>query len=268
MWGGSAVVFNRNTLFVTPSASSNIFCYKVREDKWTKLKIACPQKSSGLTLFFFRTLVAVGGLLGDKVTGKVLTLRIQSGEWREELPPLAHPRYSPAVVSMERYLVVIGGNSVSGNGCCSVELLHSGDPTWTSLASLSMPTFYPSATLIEKHLFVIANKDSGYFCSLTDLPTNKELLPRLTWQSLPRFPSTVRHFTPSSCSLGGQLIIVDDSGRMFQLQGMNWKACGTLSGGKRALCLLASLSPNSMAAIGSTFLECDDIVDICNVASS
>ena len=145
-----------------------------------------------------------------------------------------------------------------------MELLHRGDRAWTSLTSLPTTTARLSATLIGEHIYIMANKEHSFFISLADVLANKKSLPRLKYQPLPPFPPTVSIFAPSSCSLGGQLVIVATDGTIYQLLHGKWEECGHLSGGNRRLCLLASTS-NTMVAVGRYGYGDIDIVDVCIV---
>ena len=262
MWRGSAVSTD-NKIYIAPYDSHDIYCYRVKEDTWTKHKATCPQADFGLAEFNGEIL-AIGGRSGDRVTGKVLTLREE--DWREELPPLTQPRRFPAVVSTHNYLFAIGGYTSRGDTCSSVELFHTGDAAWTSLTSLPTPAD-PAVALIGDILYVMANKEHGYLCSLADILDNKKPRPPLTWKPLPPFPPVVSGyvFTPSSCSLGGQLVIVGGDGTIFQLLHGEWSECGHLTGGYRGYCLLSSPSPATMVAVGDWFSEYGDTVDICTV---
>ena len=275
MFRGSAVTTD-NTIYAVPFSSHDIYCYHVKENLWSKRHNRCPQKNFGLAVFGSK-LTAIGGKdASGHVTGKVLTL--QQGKWIEELPPLLQPRSLPAVVSTDSHLLAIGGFTTTsgGGGCNSVELLHRGDQAWTSLTSLPTPTDFPSATLIGEHIYIMTDREHGFLSSLADVLANKKPLPLLTWQPLPPFPRTVRSYTPSSCSLGGQLVIVDSDGTIYQSLHGKWEKCGHLSGECRGLCLLASPSPHTMVAVGGGYsiyssyvyrIGCDDefTVDECTV---
>ena len=266
MCRGSATAIDNNTIYIAPWKSHEIFCYQVKEDIWTTHKAKCPQSDFGLVLFNGEVL-AIGGRFDDgRVTGKVLTLREEN--WREELPPLTQPRTDPAVVSRDNFLMSIGGctSPDDKDPCGSVELFHTGDPAWTSLTSLPTPAKYPSATLIGELIYVMADWEHGYICQLTDLLANKKPLPPLMWISLP-LPRTVSPYPPSSCSLGGQLVIVGRDRKIWQLIDSSWSACGTLSGRYRHLCLLTSPTPHTMVAVGADYRGSGDdvIVDVCIV---
>ena len=259
---GSAVVDNE-IVYLTPLGSNDIYCYQVKEDNWTKSIPSCPQSNFRLGVFG-KELVAIGGRCGDSVTGRVLTLRKQ--KWIQELPPLAQPRSDAAVVSADSHLLTIGGRT-SDCRLSSVELLCRGDPAWTFLTSLPTNTDEPSATLIGELLYVIADNNNAYFCSLADILANKKPHPPIPWQLLPPFPSVIYSFTPSSCSLAGQLVIVDENGTIYYLIQSSWEKCGQLSGGYRGYCLLSTPSPDTMVAVGAVGWIPDnrDIVDVCIV---
>ena len=257
---GSAV-HTENVIYVAPGDSYDIYCYQVKEDVWSGTQNKCSQRDFGL-VFFGKELTAVGGRdASGRVTGKVFTLR--QGKWIEQLPPLTQPCSNPAVVSTDCHLLAIGGHT--GNSwCSSVQLLHRGDRTWTSLTSLPTTTVRPSATLIGEHVYIMADKKHSFFNSLANVLANRKPLPHLTWQHLPPFPPTVKYSAPSSCSLGGQLVIVADVGTIYQLLHGKWEECGHLSGELRSLCLLTSTDTNTMVAMGSCVGSSNN-VDVCIV---
>ena len=247
---GSAVATDTNTIYIAPSDSSGIYCYQVKEDKWTKHRFNCPLKNIGIATFQ-NEVIAVGGQSDDGFTGKVLTL--QEDSWKEILPPLTQPRSDAAVVSTNDCLLSIGG--WNGNSCSSVEVLHTGDQAWTSLTSLPTPSGRPSATLTGELICVMADKEHGYFCSLTDLLAHR------TWQSLPCLPSKV-NITPTLCCLEGQLVTVDAEGTVFQQLGGQWMECGQVSTTYRPHCLLVAPSPDTMVLVGGV-TDNNCTVDVC-----
>ena len=253
MYRGSAVASDNNTVYIAPGGSHKIYHYQVKEDVWSEHQIICPHKNFGLAVFG-NELTTVGGEdTSGHVTGNVLTFR--QGMWIKELPPLTWPRSDPAVVSTDCHLLSIGGHTGGDGWCSSVELLHKEDRAWTSLTSLPTTTFYPSVTLIRKYIYIMAEWEQSFFSSISDILANKKPLPPLTWHPLPSFPPTVSPyiFTPSSCSLGGQLVIVVSDDTVYQLLHGKWEKCGHLSGVDRHRCILASPSPHTMVAVGASY---------------
>ena len=265
MYRGSAISTDNTTIYVAPFNSYDIYCYQVKEDVWSEHQNRCPQKNFGLVVFGNK-LTAVGGENSGDVTDKVLTL--QQGKWIEELPPLAQACSDPAIVSTDSHLLTIGGYA-ENRWSSSVDLLCKGDRNWTSLSYLPTRTARPSATLIGKNIYIMANLEHSFFSSLADVLANKKPLPRLTWHSLLPFPPIASPcaFIPSSCSLGGQLVIVTSDGAIYQLLRGKWEKCGNLSGTDRHLCLLASPSSSTMVAVGAVSSSGDDkvTVDVCMI---
>ena len=260
-----STVSDNDIVYLAPDGSNDIYCYQVKEDKWTKSTPRCPHKDFGLVILG-KELVAIGGVSDDGVTGRVLTLRKK--KWIQELPPLIQPRYDAAVVSTDSHLLTIGGKTSDSSRLSSVELLRRGDPAWTSLTSLPTATGEPSATLIGQSLYIFADNKNVYFSSLDGVLASKKPLTPLLWQRLPPFPPVRYPYTPSSCSLAGQLVIVDGDGAIYYLLQSSWKSCGQLSGGFRRYCLLATPSPDTMVAVGGGDwlpVSSSDIVDVCIV---
>ena len=252
-----------DTIYIAPAESYDMYCYKFKEDVWSDCQNRCPQRNFGLVVFGNK-LTAVGGRdASGCVTGKVLTLR--QGKWIEELPPLTQPRSSPAVVSTNSHLLTIGGHTGDG-WCSSVELLHRGDRAWTSLTSLPTTTHCPSATVIGEHIYIIANEIHSFFSSLADVLANKKPLPPITWQPIGVLPSgNSRGSTPSSCSLGGELVIVTWDGTIHQLLGGDWVECGRVSENARYFCLVSTPSPDTMVVIGGIQTDDERNVEVCTV---
>ena len=145
-----------------------------------------------------------------------------------------------------------------------MELLHRGDLVWTSLTSLPTVTHSPSATLIGQCIYVMADREYGYVCSLTHVLTSKTQAHLLSWEFLPPFNGMSYKNTPSICSLQEQLIVVDETGRILQFLKGKWAVRGRLSGNDRTYCLIATPSPNKMLAVGGVFPLSDwDNVDLC-----
>ena len=269
---GSATTNGQFAYFI-PWASTSVYRYEWRGEKWEELPL-CPYQNSGLVIIDGK-LTAVGGYDGSLCrTNKLLTLRQK--KWVKEYPPMNTARSSPAVVSTSdgEYLIVIGGRG-GGGWTARVELFQVKSRRWYKLTDLPQPLPSPSATICGDQLNVIGDDANGYSCSLQALPSSDQRITSpltLSWKPLPPLPVTYS----TAATLCGQLVVIGGSRRdgspvnsIHQLVDGQWAEIGSMATG-RSNCLVCP-SPDKIIIVGGdvSLLELVlvpvDIVEECIV---
>ena len=195
---------------------------------------------------------------------------------------------SPAVASIEGYLIVIGG--WIGHHIATVELFQVKSRMWYKLTNSPQSFDLPSATICDNLLHVIGADLNGYSCSLKDLPSsNKPIPPQsvpclLSWTPLPALPvkeSTVATLCGQVVLIGGRQTSLVNSkspvstslvnsespvSSIHQLVDGQWVEVGSMTGG-RWQCLVASPSPDKILIVGGygAYYSKQDRVEECVV---
>ena len=263
---GTAVATD-DVVYVAPRYSFDVYSFRLEDCSWEKLP-PCPHRDIGLGIVD-KELVAMGGYDNSEILShKVLTLKQESGkqEWVEELPSLNSPRRFPAVVTVNRYVLCVGG-CIEDKDCTTVELLyldrkHTLSTYWSFLTPVPSQHGSPSVALCSGVLYVINEKDNSFSCSLCHLleeDTNKPSL-TLKWTCLPTLPCN----WSTAASLCRQPVIVGgfESSSVFQLINGAWQFCGSLSS-CRYDSLVATSSQSVMVVVGGSPDSVSHLVDIC-----
>ena len=272
MYRGCALTYQNVAYFTPSSASNQVYRYTISTNEWLSLP-PCPHSHSALVIID-NELTAVGGVIGQNCTNKLVTLR--QGRWVEEYPPMGRGRSSAACVGISNVhhmnVIVIGGLG-EGGWTIAVELLNTHSRRWSTLTSLPKPLTRPSAVVCGDLLYVIGG-NCVYSYSLSALPDSTrpdKSLQSPIWKPLPDLP--LHYSTPAI--LAGQLVCVGGRrGRSYasrqhdsihQLVDGQWEKIGTISSA-RDFCLVVTPSPDKMLVVGGlTGLSRSYIVEMYEV---
>ena len=173
----------------------------------------------------------------EKPTNQLAVYEPSSQHWTYPYHPMPTPRYRPAVVMYDIWLLVAGGCAGPGHELATVELLNTSTNQWLAASSLPTPCgFMTSATINNLGYFVTASKQV-YRVSLPDIvsqtvdQSTASKSPAL-WRRLPDTP--LSHST--AISLRGYLIAVggrhDNRTRtdihLYQPESEQWTKVGDL----------------------------------------
>jgi len=159
-------------------------------------------------------LTLVGGRSsgGQKVTNQLAVYEPSSQDWTFPYNPMPTPRYRPAVLMYDLWLLVAGGRDASFTDLVTVELFNTSTNQW--LATSSLPTLCSLLTsaIVDNYGYLVMNSKQVFCVSLPDIvsqtvdqsvQSTASKLPAL-WCRLPD--------TPLSCSaaisLRGYLLVV------------------------------------------------------------
>lgn len=147
----------------TCTYSTFVFAYSIAADTWKVL----PETDAALfgMCIFKKSLVTIGGVCGDGITGKVYRLDETKKEWVEFLPAMPTGRFSLSVFSTDAILVACGGGRW-GDGedmpapCSTVEVYREESNSWLSANMLPRPSASMSSTLIGSTCYLLGDGES------------------------------------------------------------------------------------------------------------
>lgn len=157
------VVYVGGGLGNTCTLSTFIYAYSVVADTWKVL----PETDAALfgMCVFKDSLVTIGGVCGDGVTGKVYRLDEAKQDWVEFLPAMPTGRFSLSIFSMDAILVACGGGTWGDEEdmpvpCSAVEVYRHESNSWLSAGILPRPSAAMSSTLTGSMCYLLGDGES------------------------------------------------------------------------------------------------------------
>ena len=214
----------------------SVLKYDLDTDNWSRLpryqyrEFAVSIINSRLTL--------VGGCDdGGKVTNQLAVYEPSSQHWTYPYHPMPTPRYRPAVVMYDIWLLVAGGCAASFTVLATVELLNTSTNQWLAASSLPTPCGFLTSAIVDDHGYIVTSSKQVYRVSLPDIVSqtvdqSTASKSPVLWRRLPD--------TPLSCSvaisLRGYLIAVGGSHdnrtrtdiHLYQPESEQWTKVGDL----------------------------------------
>lgn len=165
------VVPTKNTIYVggglgnTCQLSLQAFAYNIAEDTWRTL----PETQTALfgMCIFQDSLVTVGGVCEEGITGKVYRLNEDRKWWDNFLPNMPTKRFSLSIFSgNSEVLVACGGGTWRGGEdapipCSTVEVYSQERKIWLSATSLPRPCAAMSCTFAGQTYYLLGDTDPG-----------------------------------------------------------------------------------------------------------
>ena len=210
--------------------------YDLDTDNWSRLpryqyrRFAVSIINSRLTL--------VGGCDRYKPTNQLAVFEPSSQHWTYPYHPMPTPRYSPAVVMYDMWLLVAGGRAAAGRELATVELLNTSTNQWlASASSLPTPCSLLTSATINNFGYIVTASQQVFCVSLPDIVSQT-----VDQSTASKSPTLWRHLpdTLLSCcaaiSLRGYLIAVggyhDNRRRtdihLYQPESEQWTKVGDL----------------------------------------
>jgi N-acetylneuraminic acid mutarotase len=183
-----------------------VHCYSPMENKWTTLP-PLPVKWFGLGQINGK-LVAVGGVKRDKKKATVYGFDLQ--KWKKTIPSMAIARNFPAVLSLDKLLVVAGGNMEGGHTTNAVEIFQQATSQWHKAASLPQGCCNLSLVNSGNTIYALGGYDhpsllnQALCTSIDDLLQVEDPTKPPVWRTLQSSPS----YQPPAAMLFGNLLAV------------------------------------------------------------
>ncbi len=175
---GTAVTHGHTAYF---SCGNDIYAYT--DNKWIKLP-PCKYELFSMAIIHGQ-LTTIGGRLGNKVTGVLLSLLQE--DFEEVFPQMPTGRTQSAAVTANTHLVAAGGKE-----SLVVEVLNFDTLQWS--AANSIPEF-PQMVLHGKHIYLSSNNATMFSCSVNELLMSCQPVPRVgssngsVWTRKANFPA-------------------------------------------------------------------------------
>ena len=268
-----AAVTQGSKVFFTGFGSSKIHSYQRVSGKWQWNTLPrCPNMCFSLTVISgFVTMVGGCKSLGHDPTATILSLITEGSKkkWVELVPQMPTARQETAVVSIQSFLVVIGGRGKGGVRLNVVEILKLDTKQWQVVGGLPLPLTRPSATLCGDDIYIGAGSPSHgaaskavYRASLSKLLSpyynfargveGRQI--RTAWSKLSSVPAN----NYSLCTLGNQVVAVGgiqpslvsgDAIRRYDAEQNEWQVVGQTENG-RCLPLVGTLFGELLVVVG------------------
>ena len=164
----------------------SVFQYEAGQDKWLKLKQYRWRRFAMAALQ--KKLTLVGGLDTSTQTLKatnqiaVWEEKGMSHQWTHPYPPMPTHRYSPAVATLNQWLVVAGGYDDGHNELAAVELLNIDSQQWMSMTPLPMKCDSVTSAIVQHELFLVGGTLTTTLAM--SLPDSSSCTTTKTWRTL------------------------------------------------------------------------------------
>ena len=187
-----------------------VHCYSPTENEWTTLP-PLPVQCFGLGQINSK-LVAVGGIRNDQRQATVYVYVSQKWKKNTVIPPMGTARTFPALLSLDKMLIVAGGNVEKGKSGCStnsVEIFQQATSQWHQVATLPKACCNLSLVNSGDTIYALGGSDQTgslkqVLCaSMDDLLQTKDPT-KLVWRRLQSTPS----YQPPAAMLFGNLLAV------------------------------------------------------------
>ena len=152
----------------------------------------------------------MGGLDdGLKPTNQLAVYEPSSQDWTYPYHPMPTPRYDPAVVMYDIWLLVAGGSAGVLRDLATVELFNTSMNQWVAASSLPTPCSNLTSAILDDYGYIIMNSKQVFRVSLPDIVS--QTVDQSTASKSPalwrRLPDTLLELS-TAISLHGYLIAV------------------------------------------------------------
>ena len=139
--------------------------YNLDADNWSHLP---RYRHCGFAVTIINShLTLVGGYDGRDLSDQLAVYEPSSQQWTYPYHPLPTPRYCPAVVMYEIWLLVAGG--CNGPPLARVELFNMSTNQWLTTASLPSLCGYLTSAIVDDYGYLVMNSKQVYRVSLPDI---------------------------------------------------------------------------------------------------
>ena len=246
--------------------------YNLDTDNWSRLP-TYQYRLFAISIINSRLTLVGGCDDGLKVTNQLAVYEPSSQHWTYPYNPMPTPRYIPAIVMYDIWLLVAGGYD-GGRELATVELLNTSTNQWLASSSLPTPCSLLTSAIVDNHGYIVTSSKQVFRVSLPDIvsQTVDQCTPSKSptlWRRLPD--------TPLSCSvaisLHGYLIAVggrhDNRTRtdihLYQPESEQWTKVGDLPNTREYCSCVVLPSGELLVAGGHESYGLTSRVDVASV---
>ena len=210
--------------------------FNMKTNNWSRLP-RYEYKWFAMTVINHHLTLVGGRGGGGEVTNQLAVYEPSSQQWTFPYHPMPTPRYSPAVLMYDIWLLVAGGCYASHTALATVELFNTSTNQWLAASSLPTPCSWLTSAIVDNYGYLVMNSKKVFRASLPDIvsqtvdqSTSKS--PAL-WCRLPDTPLS----WSTAISLRGYLLVVGgshDNGtrstdiHLYQPESEQWTKVGDL----------------------------------------
>ena len=220
-------------------------------------------------------LTLVGGSgVGREVTNQLAVYEPSSQQWTFPYNPMPTPRYKPAVLMYDIWLLVAGGCDASYTDLATVELFNTSTNQWLAASSLPTPCDLLTSAIVDNYGYLVTDSKKVFRVSLPDIVSqtvnqSTRKSPTL-WCRLPDTPLSYS----TAISLRGYLLVVGGSHdnhtrtdiHLYQPESEQWTKVGDLPNAREYCSCVVLPSGELLVAGGSeSSVEFSSRVDVASV---
>ena len=247
------------------TAVENVLKFNVLKNEWLKLPPSGFHHSVPAIIEGRLTLIGGRRPSNKIVVNNINTYNEDSGQWEVQYPGMIQPRYRPAVVVHEGFVIVLGGKIKERSTMTnSIEVMNIQDRKWTMLTThLPKKMYDMPATLSQDQVWIVGYDDGSsrannvYTIPFFNLVASADI--KHSWKEVRR--DTV-YYKMSVIPQSYPLVALGGDDRQnktvsaviaFHQDTMSWNEVASLSS-PRAHCAVASIGDKAILVIGGCTL--------------
>ena len=172
-------------------AVEHVYTFDVENNRWNN-ELPSPQYHNCIPVVLGGKLSLIGGCMpGDNtVVAKVNTYNEYSNQWVMVYPDMNQPRLRPAVVNIDRHVIVMGGKIEDCSKVTdSIEIMNIKNKQWITLATpLPSKMYHMPVTMLKDLIWIIGYDDGSDWCNKVFTISASDLIYQTTtkhpWKSI------------------------------------------------------------------------------------
>ena len=146
--------------------------FNIKTQNWSRLTSYRYMWFAMTVINHHLTLVGGYGGGGWEVTNQLAVYEPSSQQWTYPYNPMPTPRYRPAVLMYDIWLLVAGGRDASRTDLATVELFNTSTNQWLATSSLPTPCSYLTSAIVDNYGYLVTDSKKVFRVSLPDIVSN------------------------------------------------------------------------------------------------
>ena len=143
--------------------------FNMKTNKWSRLPRYEYRYFAMTVINHHLTLVGGLGVGGWEVTNLLAVYEPSSQQWTYPYNPMPTPRYKPAVLMYDIWLLVAGGYGASYTDLATVELFNTSTNQWLATSSLPTPCGLLTSAIVDNYGYLVTASEQVFRVSLPDI---------------------------------------------------------------------------------------------------
>ena len=215
--------------------------FNMKTNKWSRLPRYRYVLFAMTVINHHLTLVGGRDDGGGEVTNQLAVYEPSSQHWTYPYNPMPTPRYRPAVLMYDIWLLVAGGGDASLTVLATVELFNTSTNQWLATSSLPTPCSWLTSAIVDNYGYLVTASKQVFRVSLPDIVS--QTVDKSTSKSPAlwcRLPDTLLSCS-TAISLRGYLLVVGGSHdnctrtdiHLYQPESEQWTKVGDLPNARK-----------------------------------